>query len=287
MKKQQENASDIDVTERKVLLDIRDLSVSYREKRAVTALNLTIREGEWWMLTGPNGSGKTTIVNAVTRAVPASGQVLWRGEDFLRMPSRNAARHIGVLGQSHSVDVSFSVEEVVRMGRYAYKGGWLLQRLWRGRGEGTAAPSGLSNTNDREAVERALEAVGLADLRERSVLELSGGELQRVFLAQVFAQEPELLILDEPANHLDLVYQKQIFELISEWICTPGRAVLTVVHDLSLALAYGEKAVLLSDGRTVAAGAVRDVFTAENLRAVYGMDVHSWIRSMLGQWDSL
>lgn len=115
---------------------------------------------------------------------------------------------------------------------------------------------------------------------------LSGGELQRTFLAQVFAQNPKILILDEPANHLDLKYQQHIFSLIAEWLKTPGRAVLSVVHDLSLARKYGTHAVLMNQGKCIAQGEADGVFTPENLQAVYGMDVYGFMRDMLGQWNT-
>ena len=133
--------------------------------------------------------------------------------------------------------------------------------------------------------EEALELTGLTAQRAQSVLTLSGGELQRTFLAQVLAQQPRLLILDEPTNHLDLVYQKQVFSLIGRWLREPGRAVVSVVHDLSLARAFGTDAVLLHHGKTVASGSVREVLRPENLDAVYDMDVAAWMRQMLSQWE--
>ena len=105
-----------------------------------------------------------------------------------------------------------------------------------------------------------------------------------MFLSQVFAQDPQLLILDEPANHLDLVYQKHIFSLISDWLKTPGRAVISVVHDLSLARRYGTHAVLMKDGCCAAQGTIAETLTGENLQAVYDMDVYAWMREMLEQW---
>ena len=173
-----------------------------------------------------------------------------------------------MLSQRNSVGYAYTVEEVVRLGRYAHSRG-----LFGGDEDGDAQ------------VTRALEQTGLADKRGASVLELSGGEVQRVFLAQVLAQGPRLLLLDEPANHLDLSCQQQIFGLIREWLRQPGRAVLSVVHDLSLARRYGTHAVLMHQGRCVARGLMDDVLTTDNLQAVYGMDVNQWMRELLGQWQ--
>ena len=151
-----------------------------------------------------------------------------------------------------------------------------------------AFKKGLLRGSDEEKetlVDKALEMTGLTDLQDQSVLQLSGGELQRTFLAQLFAQDPDILILDEPSNHLDLIYQKQIFALINDWLKQEGRAVVSVVHDLSLAKAYGSSAMMLRSGHVIAAGPAADVFSREALQEAYLMDVYEWMRSMLGQWS--
>ena len=157
------------------------------------------------------------------------------------------------------------------MGRYAY------------------APTIFSPKPEDEesSVDEALEKTGLASLADRSVLTLSGGELQRVFLAQLFAQNPSVLILDEPSNHLDLLYQQQIFGLIGQWLReedTPKRAVISVVHDLSVAKVYGTRALLLSQGESRAFGDPSKVLTPELLEEIYGMDVYGWMRGLLAHW---
>src|SRR5699024_10209569 len=122
-------------------------------------------------------------------------------------------------------------------------------------------------------------------MRTRPVTTLSGGELQRTFLAQVFAQDPQVLILDEPANHLDLVYQDQIFHLVGQWRKEGERTVLSVVHDLSMAKLFGTHGLLLDQGRQVAFGRAEEVFTSKNLDGVYGMDVKAHMTALLKQWE--
>jgi iron complex transport system ATP-binding protein len=135
-----------------------------------------------------------------------------------------------------------------------------------------------------EMVEHALKLTGMDALRKQSVLTLSGGELQRTFLAQVFAQNPDILLLDEPSNHLDLKYQREIYALIAQWLSQPGRAVLSVVHDLSLARKYGTHALLMEAGHAVHQGACHQVLTRDNLQAVYDMDVVGWLKELLSVW---
>lgn len=250
------------------MLEVTDLSVQYGSKKIVDRLSFSVSEGQWLMIAGPNGAGKSTALAAITQGAPYTGSVLFEGQDVAKMKPALRARAIGVLSQNHFVGYGFTVEEVVRLGRFSYSGGLF----------------GRSRTEDAAHVERALTLAGLQDKRRQSVLTLSGGELQRTFLAQVLAQDPKLLLLDEPTNHLDLIYQKQIFALISQWLQTPGRAVVSVVHDLSLARAFGTDALLMDHGGQIACGKASEVLAPRTLDPVYGMDVAAWMRGLYGQW---
>ena len=245
------------------------ITVRYGSFTVVEDLSFRLEEGQWLMLAGPNGAGKSTLIETIAQGAPYTGSIRWKGEDIRSLKPSELARQIGVLAQKNNVGYVYTVEEVVGLGRYAYKSG-----LFSGRDD-----------DGKAEVEKALEITGLSELRHASMLTLSGGEMQRVFLAQVFAQNPQVLVLDEPANHLDLKYQQHIFSLIREWLKEPGRAVLSVVHDLSLARRYGTHAVLLDHGKTVSQGLIADVMTPENLKQVYGMDVYAWMREMLSQWQ--
>lgn len=227
-------------------------------------MSFSVEEGQWLMLIGPNGAGKSTALGAIAQTVPYTGEIYFQNEPLRTMKPRQRARCLGMLGQRHSVGYRFTVEELVELGRYAHP------------------PVG-----SRDAVAEALELTGLTALRQQSVLTLSGGELQRAFLAQVLAQQPRMLLLDEPTNHLDLVYQQQLFTLVSQWLRQPGRGVISVVHDLSLARRFGTHALLLDKGRTAATGTVSQVFCPQYLNAVYQMDVPAWMHSMLSQWEDM
>ena len=244
------------------------ITVRYGSCAVVDDLSFHLSEGEWLMLAGPNGAGKSTLIETIAQGVPYTGMIRWNGEDIRTLKGSRFARRIGVLSQKNNVGYAYTVEEVVSLGRYAYKAGLFSGKDDRGKAE----------------VEKALEMTGLTELRHASMLTLSGGETQRVFLAQVFAQDPQVLILDEPANHLDLKYQKHIFSLIQEWLKEPGRAVLSVVHDLSLARRYGSHAILMDHGKSVSQGPIDEVMTSGNLERVYGMNVYAWMQEMLGQW---
>ena len=250
------------------MLTAEQVTVRYGGHAVVDGVSFSLEAGQWLMLAGPNGAGKSTLIRAIAQGVPYTGRMELMGQDVRALRPAQLARQVGVLAQQHAVSYAYTVEEIVRLGRYAHARGFLAGR-------------------DREGdarVEEALSMTGMAALRGKSVLTLSGGELQRAFLAQVFAQNPRVLLLDEPANHLDLGYQKHIFSLIGQWLQQPGRAVLSVVHDLSLALRYGTHAVLMDGGRCVAQGTTREALTPENLARVYRMDVAGYMRELTEPW---
>ncbi|MGI6730914.1 MAG: ABC transporter ATP-binding protein [Anaerovoracaceae bacterium] len=250
------------------MLDVRNLSVTIGDHKIVDDVSFQVKEKQWLMIVGPNGAGKSTVINAVSQGIPYTGAAYFEGENIANLKPIERAKKIGVLMQYHYVGYSFTVEEVVKLGRYAY------------------SPKVFSTTTDENAekVKKAMEITGVLPIKDQSVLTLSGGEMQRTFLAQLLAQDPQMLILDEPTNHLDLVYQKLIFELVKEWIKKTGRSVVSVVHDLSLAKAYGTHAVLMEKGKVVAYGPMDQVFTNENLKKTYSMDVQQWMRNMLSFW---
>ncbi len=250
------------------MLDVRDVTVRYGRLTVVNRASLILPSGRWLMIVGPNGAGKSTLLNAIAQMIPCEGAVFMDGTDLSRLRPAALARKLGLLAQNHSVGYAFTVDQVVRLGRYAYRGG----------------PFSEPGADNETQVERALHATGMAALRDHSVLTLSGGELQRAFLAQLLAQDPELLLLDEPTNHLDLAYQKEVFHLIGRWVRDTGRSVVSVVHDLSLARAWGDEAILMNRGEIIARGEARAALSDENLAAAYGMDVRGWMRELYGQW---
>lgn len=250
------------------LLALRNLTVRYGSHTVVQDVHVSLESGQWLMLVGPNGAGKSTVLNAISQSVAYTGEVLVGGVDARSIRPQALARQVGVLMQNNAPSYGFTVEEVVSLGRYAHR-----------RGAFTGGE------DDAAAVQRALCAVGMEQRSAQSVLALSGGELQRTFLAQVLAQDPKILLLDEPTNHLDLAYQKQTFALIRDWLKLPGRAAVSVVHDLSLARAFGTHALLLHEGKQIGLGPISEVLTREQLQRVYAIDVYAWMQTMLSQWE--
>ena len=250
------------------LLRVENLSVCYGEKRAVDDVTFRVNAGEWWMIAGPNGAGKSTLAGALARTRRYTGEIFLDEVEIRKYKYGKFARKVGILSQNNASLYGFTVEEVVSLGRYAWRSGY-----FRG-----GDPAG------EEKIREALALTGLTEMRGRSMLTLSGGESQRVFLAQALAQDPKLLMLDEPANHLDLPYQQQLVSVIGEWLKTPGRAVITVTHDLTMARQYGTHTLLMREGRCVAQGETEAVMTPENLEKVYEIDVAQIMRAALRAW---
>ncbi|MCD1146599.1 ABC transporter ATP-binding protein [Peptoniphilus sp. KCTC 25270] len=251
------------------MLQVKNLTVAFTGQTILDSINFHIEEGDWLMIIGSNGAGKTTITNAISQSLPYTGEILYKGTDIKEMRSKDRAEKIGVLMQNHMVSYGFKVKEIVEMGRYAYSKDFL---------------STISD-EDENMVEYALEKTGLKKLKNQSVLKLSGGELQRTFLAQLIAQNPSLMILDEPTNHLDISYQEQTFNLIRDWLKEGNRAVISVVHDLRLARMYGNKALLLKEGKIMFAGKMEEVMQQDVLKQGYGVDVYDWQKRLNKNWN--
>ena len=250
------------------LLKLEKVSVFYGTAAVLKDISFEAGKNEWLMLTGPNGAGKSTVINAVGGAVDYSGTIYIGDCDRKTLKPRDTAKMIGVLSQNHSIGYSFTVRDLVSLGRYPYRKGLLNAR----------------DVSDEEMVEKAICEVGLEDMSGRSLLTLSGGELQRAFIAQLFAQDPSVLLLDEPTNNLDLVYQKEIFDLLDEWVRRGDRAIVSVVHDIGLARAYGTKALLLNGGVTVAYGSTDEVFRPEIINESYKLDINDWMKKLYSFW---
>ncbi len=240
-----------------MLLRAENLSCGYGGDDVLRAVTFGVAAGEVVAVAGPNGSGKSTLIRALSGVLrPRAGRVTLEGRDLASFAPRESARAIAVVAQESAVEFDFSCEEIVLMGR--------TPRLGRFEREGPA---------DLAAVRGAMERTGTWEFRERPVLELSGGERQRVFLARAFAQEPRILLLDEPTSHLDLAYQVGILRLARAQAVERNVAVLGVMHDLNLAAAYADRMALLHRGGLVAAGAVEEVLREDLLREVYGTEL--------------
>jgi iron complex transport system ATP-binding protein len=231
------------------------LHASYGGTEVLRHVDLSLQPGEMVGLLGPNGSGKSTLLRVLSGLLaPTGGTVTLAGLDLHQHTARHRARLIGLVPQYAHIPFAFSVTDVVAMGRNPYLG--LMQS---------------PRAEDQAAITAALERTDCTHLRDRLVTELSGGELQRVIIARALAQEPRVLLLDEPTAHLDLNHQLDIANMLRHLNREQGLTVLWVSHDLNLAAEFCERLVMLQNGRVVADGKPDEVITPKWLADIYGL----------------
>jgi iron-chelate-transporting ATPase len=234
------------------------LTLGYHGAPVVHEASITVPAGAVTALVGPNGSGKSTLLRALARLHrPAGGDVRFDdGSSALALQAKDFAKRVTLLAQSRPTPSGVTVHDVVGYGRHPYRGRW--------RGDD---PDGV------RAVAWAMDVTGVASMADRPVDELSGGELQRVWLATCLAQDTGVLLLDEPTTFLDLRYQVEILDLVRDLADEHGVAVGIVLHDLNQAAAVADRVVLLHRGNVMAAGDPADVLTPERLTTAYGIEV--------------
>jgi iron complex transport system ATP-binding protein len=240
-----------------------DLSVTLDKKAVLHDVGLQVRTGELVGLIGPNGSGKSTLLKSIYRVLkPDAGLISLDGDDLYRLSPQQAARRMAVVRQESSMEVDFTVAEIVMMGRFPHK------RFWE-----------ADTSEDQRICEEALSRVGMQAFAQRSYLSLSGGEKQRVLIARALAQQAKLLVLDEPTNHLDIRCQLHMLDLLKTLRVT----VLAALHDLNLAAMYCDRLYVIREGRIVTSGTPEKVFTPELIRDVFGVEADVMIHPRTGK----
>ncbi|OWR28167.1 ABC transporter ATP-binding protein [Saccharibacillus sp. O23] len=237
-------------------IELRGAACAYGSLQAVRPLDWTVRRGEFWAVLGPNGSGKTSLLGLVSGAErPSAGEVRIAGRPAAEYGRRERARRLAVLPQEGLPPLSITVRDALEMGRFPYR-----DRFGRDR-----------DPSARELLARIAERLELTALLPRRLDELSGGQRQRAALGQVMAQQPEILLLDEPTAYLDVYYQLDVMELVREWREEAGLTVVAVLHDLNLAAQYAERLLLLRGGERAAEGTPEEVLTPELVGDLYGV----------------
>jgi iron-chelate-transporting ATPase len=236
-----------------------ELVLGYSRNTVVHGVSVGLEAGVVTALIGPNGSGKSTVLRSLARLHSVtSGTVELAGADSAPLGARTFARQVTLLSQSRPHPSGLTVQDVVAFGRHPHR-----RRF-----------AALTH-DDRRSIESAMALTGTTFMAERPVDQLSGGELQRVWLASCLAQNTHVLLLDEPTNHLDLRYQVETLDLIRDLADHHGTAIGVVLHDLNQTAAVADRVVLLHHGRVRAAGDPADVLTAHHLSEVYGLLIES------------
>ena len=230
------------------------LTLRYNGRDAVHEVSLDLESGELIAIVGPNGSGKTTLLRGLSRLLsPVAGHVLLDGDDIRAISSRDVARRLAVLPQEHPEGVDITVHELVWRGRAPHQG--ILQR---------------ATATDHEAVAWALDAADVSHVATRPLGSLSGGERQRAWIALALAQQPRVLLLDEPTSFLDVQHQVEVMALLSR-LNAEGMTIIAVVHDLALAGRFMQRVIGMRDGLIAFDGPAGEVLRPEPLEEVFGV----------------
>lgn len=254
------------------MLKLSGVSAGYNGEDVVKDISFTIENGQNLVILGPNGCGKTTLLRAIAGLIPAKGQVLADGLSVFSAKRHQVAKKIALMSQMPFVTFGYTVRQAVEMGRYVHR---------------KASAFSFDSTADNKIVDECLAATGLTDISHKSITQLSGGQLQRVFLARTLCQKPDIILLDEPTNHMDIKHQCELLQYLKQWSSQENHTVVGVMHDLTMAMQLADKAILMQDGRAFAQGDIASVLSTENLNTVFEMDLANYMISALRRWENI
>lgn len=251
------------------MLEIKNLYTGYDNKEIIKNINFDVKRGENLCIVGPNGCGKSTLLKSIANILEYKGSIKIDGKEVNTFNRLELAKKIGLMSQITQMYFPYTVYDTVALGRYAYSKG-AFARL---------------SDEDIEIIVDSMKKVGVYEIKDKMITELSGGQLQRVFLARVFAQNPDVILLDEPTNHLDFKHQIELLENLTDWVKNNNKIVVGVLHDLNLVQYFADKVLILKDGQEVDYGLPKDVFSGCTLNEVYGIDIKSFMKNILQKWD--
>ncbi len=241
----------------KTLLEINNIVFGYKENEILQDISLKLASGEILGIIGPNGSGKSTLIKIISGVIyPWSGEVLVKNRPLVSYSRRSFAKMVSCVSQETDTDFPFTVRELVAMGRTPYLGRFSIEKK-----------------RDKEVVKDAMDLTGISSYANRFPCELSGGERHRVIIARALAQEPDILLLDEPTAHLDLHHQVEINSLIMKLKREKRVGIIYVTHDINSAALCCDRIAVIRCGKIHVEGPPLQIITAENIQQVYGCEV--------------
>ena len=237
------------------MIDLAGVNKAYQGKSVVDNINLTIQEQQLTAFIGPNGAGKSTLLSLVSRLVPKdTGEIYLDHNEVRTWKSNELAKNLAILRQSNELNLQITVRELVEFGRFPYTKGRLTQE-------------------DHQLVEEALKHLGLTKLTDQFVHTLSGGQLQRAYIAMVLAQDTDYILLDEPLNNLDMNLAVQIMQILKKLVTELGKTVVIVLHDINFAASYADEIVAMKEGQLFTQGKTNEIIQKAVLDELYEMDI--------------
>ncbi len=235
-------------------MQINNLNKYYGEKHVVNNVTFELPKGKVISLIGPNGAGKSTVLNAITRLAPQdSGEIYFEGKELKAWKNNELSKKLAILTQKNNIAMKLTVRELVAFGRFPY------------------SASNLT-AEDYKMVDMAIDYMELGEFKERFIDELSGGQLQRAYIAMVIAQDTDFVFLDEPTNNLDIYHSSNMMKLVRRLCDELGKTVVLVLHEINFASTYSDYIGAFKNGELFTFGTVHEVMTKENLKALYNVD---------------
>ncbi len=250
------------------MLEINEVRCGYDNKEIVKGVSFNVKRGNNLCIVGPNGCGKSTLLKSIANLLDYKGNIKIDSKEVNKLNRKDLAKNVALMSQASNIYFPYTVYETVALGRYAHLKG-VFSKI---------------NKKDNEIIIKSIANVGLSDIKDKLISELSGGQLQRVYLARAFAQDPDVILLDEPTNHLDLKCQIEILDYLNKWTKENNKIVVAVLHDLNLVQTFGEKVVMMDEGKVIISGTPKEVLNGEKLKEVYGVDVKEFMVEALKKW---
>ena len=239
-------------------LKLEKFSTGYANNFIIKSINLSLKNGEWLGVIGPNGSGKSTLIKGICRIIkPFQGNIYLKEKEISRYTNKLISQTIAFLPQQFNTNIQITVKELVALGRSPYKSFWEFDL----------------NKTDNEKINEVLNLVDIYDFKDTLITQISGGQRQRAYLALALAQDPEILILDEPTTALDLKYQIKFLEIIKKLKEKKGVSIITILHDLNLSARYAEKILALKNGETVGYGTCNEIISEKKIKDIFDVNV--------------
>ena len=251
------------------MLEIKEVRCGYDNKEIVKGVSFSVERGNNLCIVGPNGCGKSTLLKSIANLLEYKGSVKLDSKEISKLNRKDLAKNVALMTQASNIYFPYTVYETVALGRYAHLKG-VFSRI---------------NKEDDEIILKSIVNVGLIDIKDKLISELSGGQLQRVYLARAFAQDPDVILLDEPTNHLDLKCQIEILDYLNKWTKENNKIVIAVLHDLNLVQYIADNVLLLSNGMLIKYGKVSEVLNNDILKQVYGLDIKEFMINILKKWE--
>lgn len=237
------------------MIDLKEVSKNYHEKAVVKGVNLTIKEQQLTAFIGPNGAGKSTVLSMISRLIAKdTGEIYLDHNEVKAWRSKELAKKLSILRQTNTISMQITVKELVEFGRFPYTKGKLT-------------------IHDQQIVKESMEHLGLDTLADQTIDTLSGGQLQRAYIAMVLAQDTDYILLDEPLNNLDMNFAVQIMQILKKLVNELGKTIIIVLHDINFAASYADEIIAMKDGELFVQGTTNEIIKKEVLDELYEMDI--------------